>query len=119
MLSLIVGPTSFAHELVVIDGRLKYQLMTSAKSIAYNETETSLSFILKKCNAHILKRFNAKLDRLLINPFLVDGRKNYIEIKLDKKIGFEPRFGERAVFLLAMNEEIKKLKIEESFNCQK
>lgn len=119
ILIILFSIQGFAKELVVVDRNLKYKLNFDNKSIRYETNDTILTLENKKCSAHINERFLKKMNRLLETPFLNDKRDEFIQVVLDQKLGFEPRFGKRAEYLMNMNEEIKKLKIEESLNCKK
>ncbi len=110
---------SFAHEIEVSDKNLKYTLKTSKESISFGAQEISLSLERKKCNEHIIDSFNKSLDSFLKTPFLDFTRPGFIEVKLDTKVGYEPRVGKRATYFLSMYEQIKKAKIEEQLNCSK
>lgn len=116
---LIFSTTSLATELTVVDKNLKYKLSFDTSVIHYETSDTSLTLKKSKCNAHINDRFLKKMNSLLKTPFLHESRNDFIEVTVDGKTGFEPKHGKRAVALLGMNEEIKKMKIEESLNCAK
>ncbi|RPJ77664.1 MAG: hypothetical protein EHM20_05725 [Alphaproteobacteria bacterium] len=116
---LLASVAASARELEVRDKNLKYLLKASAESIAFTAQEISLSIERKKCNEHIIDSFNRDLDSFLKTPLLDFSRHGYLEIKLDTKIGYGPRFGKRATYLLSMYERIKKAKIEEQLNCSK
>lgn len=118
-LLMLTSAASFARAIEVRDKNLKYTLKTSKESISFNAQEISLSLERQKCNEHIIDSFNKSLDSFLKTPFLDFSRPGYLEIKLDTKIGYEPRFGKRAAHLLSMYERIKKAKIEEQLNCSK
>ncbi len=119
ILIILFSVQGFARELIVVDRNLKYKLNFDNKIIRYETNDTSLSLENKKCSAHINERFIKTMNHFLETPFLNDSRAEFIQVALDQKLGFEPRFGKRAAFLLNMNDEIKKLKIEESLNCNK
>lgn len=116
---LFASVAASARELEVLDKNLKYTLKTSKESISFNAQEVSISIERKKCNEHIIDSFNRDLDSFLKTPLLDFSRPGYLEIKLDTKIGYGPRFGKRATYLLSMYERIKKAKIEEQLNCSK
>ena len=109
----------YAKEITVEDGRLKYKLTYDAKEMRYQDEASELSLVKKDCNSHIVDRFEKKLDRFLEKPFLNDTRPGFLKIKIDGKEMYEPRFGDRAVFLVGITKEFKTLKIEESLNCVK
>ena len=108
-----------ARDIEVIDGKLKYTLVGLKDKLSYQAQNTTLLITRKDCNAHILDRFNKRLDRLLKYPFVQDNKPGFIQVKVDGVMGFEPRFGDRAVFLLTINEKIKKSVIEDQLNCAK
>lgn len=110
---------AFSHEIEVTDGNLKYTLKTDKDFIGYQTEEASLSLTKKPCNAHIIDNFNKSMDRLISNTFLSSIRPGFVQVKIDNVVGYEPRFSERAFFLLSMNKKIKKYKIEEELNCSK
>jgi hypothetical protein len=101
------------------EGHLKYKMSYDEKSIHYRDEATELSLTKKTCNSHIIERIKNKLDGYFKKPFLEDSRPEFLKIIMDGKTFYQPRYGERAVFLMTMPDEIKKLKIEESFNCGK
>ena len=120
LICLFLFSTSlYAKEITVEDGRLKYKLSYDAKEVKYQDEASELSLVRKDCNSHIVDRFEKKLDRFLEKPFLNETRPGFLKIKIDGKEMYEPRFGDRAVFLVGMNKEFKTLKIEESLNCAK
>ena len=108
-----------ARDIEVSDGNLKYTLRALKDQVFYQAQNTTLSISKKDCNAHIIDGFNKRLDRLLKYPFLQLNKPGFIQIKVDGLVGYEPRFGDRAVFLLTMNEKIKKSVIEDQLNCAK
>jgi hypothetical protein len=117
LLALVVSLPARAKDLVIEDGHRKYELTIAQKLITYKDELTSLTLAKKKCNAHILERLNKRFDKLLEQPFLEDARPEFLKVKIDGKQFYGARFGERAVYLLAFPREIKKLKMEEGFNC--
>lgn len=121
LLALVVSHLATAKDIVIEDGHRKFELTLSHKLgtylVTYKDELTSLTLAKKKCNAHILERLNKRFDKLLERPFLEDPRPEFLKIKIDGKQFYGPRFGDRAVYLLSFPEEIKKLKIEEGFNC--
>lgn len=117
--TLMLMNSVLAVEIKVEDRNRKYQIKYDETSIIYKDESSELSLLKKPCNAHILERMKKKLDKHLRRAFLEDSRPEFLKIKVEGNQGYEPRFGERAVFLLSMNQEIKKLKIEEDMNCNK
>lgn len=109
---------SEARELQVKNKNLAYKLTIDKTSMKFEAAEISLSLDSKDCNTHIRERFIRKLDRFLSRPFLTQSRDGSIEITLDGIKGHEPKFGKRAEYLLSMNEEFKKIKLEESLSCK-
>lgn len=116
--SFFFSTSIFARQMVVEDGHLKYKLAFDDNKLVYQNEVMDISLQKKECNRHIIERMNKKLNHFLEQPFLDDTRPGFLKITLDKKVGYEPRFGDRAIFLIQINQEIKKLKIEESFNCK-
>lgn len=98
-------------------GNVKYRLKATKDLVDYQSNGTSLSIAKRSCNAHIIESFYKKLSIIGKTPFLSTGREGFITVKIDNVTGYEPKFGKRAVFLLTMNEKIKKMKIEENLNC--
>lgn len=119
ILVLLFSSTIFAREIVVEDNRLKYNISVDEQSIRYKDELTELTLKKQECNAHIIKRTKMKFEKFLSKPFLEDSRPEFLKVKVDGKQGYEPRYGDRAIFLVRIPDEIKKLKIEESFNCKK
>jgi len=116
---IFISFSSFAKDIVIEDGRRKFQISTTEEKIIYKDELTSLTMSKQACNVHIMERLKKRLDKYFKRPFLEDSRPEFIKLKVDGKPYFEPRFGERALFLLSLPDEIKKLKIEEDLNCAK
>lgn len=108
---------SLASDYRVEYGNIKYRLSATDHNIDYQSEGIALSLAKRTCNAHIIESFNKKLKLITKSPFLQSGRAGYISVKIDNVSGFEPKFGKRAIFLLTMNEKMKKMKIEEELNC--
>lgn len=106
-------------EIIVQDKNREYSLSYDTVSVRYKDRLTSLSLQAQPCNEHILKRMVQKLDHHFNRPFLDSPRPEFLKLRIDGKEVYEPRFGKRSRFLLSMNQEIKKLKIEEDLNCNK
>lgn len=119
VIAFAISTSLMARDIEVIDGNLKYSLKAQKDLLFYQAQNTTLSIAKKDCNAHIIDGFNKRLDRLLKYPFLQVNKPGFIQVKVDGVVGFEPRFGDRAVFLLTMNEKIKKSVIEDQLNCAK
>jgi hypothetical protein len=119
ILTFVSSQASYSHELIVTNGRLKYNLSAEAGFIRYKTQETSLSLEKRSCNGHIIDKFLRDLTRYMKGQLLHDQRGEFLVVKFDNDLGYVPKFGARAVFLVSMNERIKKLKIEEMLNCEK
>lgn len=119
ILLLILAGALNAREITVQNRNKKFSLKYDESSLVYKDELTELSLIKKACNAHIVGRMVKQLNKHLERPFLEDGRPEFFKVTVDGKTAHEPRFGKRAVFLLSLHQEIKKLKIEENLNCNK
>lgn len=109
----------FSREIFISNHNLKYTLKYDEQSIHYKTIDADYSFKKEECNTHIIKRFAAEMDKFLKDPFPNVKSQDFFGVKLDGAELYSPRIGERALFLMNMHHEIKKLKIEESFNCAK
>ena len=116
---ILVSVSGYSAEIEVKDGNLKYRLKFGPDLIEYSDHEMTLSLIKRKCNSHIIEKFNKELEYFTKASFLNSSRPGFIQLKLNTIIGYEPRFGNRAIFFLSLNEKIKKFKIEEQLNCLK
>lgn len=111
--------TCSARELSVTNNNLKYTLNYNEELIHYNTIDADLSLKKEECNAHIIKRFVSEMGKFLKEPFANKFSPEFFEVKLDGIQLYSSRVGERALFLMSMHNEIKKIKIEEAFNCPK
>ena len=117
--TLIITFSINAKELQVQDLNLIYKLSFDQNHIRYEAQEISLSLVHQKCSEHIIKRFNEKMDFILKMPEIKIQNENTFTLIIDKKTSYRSKFSNEAQFLLSMNNEIKKLKIEELLNCKK
>ncbi len=117
--AVFISFSAMTKEIEVQDGRRKFLLTITEDQVRYKDELTTLSLTKKDCNSHLITRLQRKIDKFFKRPLLEDSRQEFLKIKVDGKQFFEPRFGDRAVFFLSLPEEVKKLKLEESLNCEK
>lgn len=116
---IFTAQSAMAKVLEVQDGRRQYQMTIVPDRIVYKDELTMLTLNKETCNSHLIKRMQSRIDKFFKRPFLEDSRPEFLKVKVDGKQYFEPRYGDRALFLLSVPEEMKKLKIEENLNCGK
>lgn len=119
LISFIPLASSWSMDIQVMDGRKKYQLILTETVVRYKDELTDVTLSKKECSAHLHQRFEREVKKMMSRPFLDDFRPEFLKIDIDGKVGYEPRYGHRAKWLLSVPVEMKKLKIEESLNCNK
>ena len=122
--TLDIEPTS--HTLIVQTALKTWTLTYSKKQVAINGYMMDLSLKRKKCNTHIIDRFNKTIQKIIKtnqkhltkNLKLENQTKETLQITLDGKIYFtNGRLKPGAIFL-SLPGEILRMKWEENLNCE-
>ncbi|MDE0518941.1 MAG: hypothetical protein OXH36_05235 [Bdellovibrionales bacterium] len=113
---------------LVVKTALKYfVLMYSKNRVAIKGHQLDLSLDRKKCNTHIIDRFNKEISQIINDIFRKKELKttvkekeiNTVEISMEGKSYFIPFSSRVGQTFLYFPKEILRMKWEEKLNCQK
>ena len=113
--------------LIVKTALKSFVLTYSKKRVAIKGYQMDLSLDRKKCNAHIIERFNKETTQLIKDALKSKEMKNTVkkkeintvEIQMEGKSYFTQFSSKVAQTFLYYPKEVLRMKWEEKFNCEK
>ncbi|MDE0119622.1 MAG: hypothetical protein OXM55_06415 [Bdellovibrionales bacterium] len=113
---------------LIVKTALKYFVLTYSKNrVAIKGHQLDLSLDRKKCNTHIIDRFNKEISQIINDIFkkkelqtaVKKKEINTVEISMEGKSYFTKFSSRVGQTFLYFPKEILRMKWEEKFNCQK